>query len=195
MTLSNPPAPITIAILAGGQSRRMGQDKASLQLGGQSWLARLVDAALAVSPSVAVVGRAGARAGIHWLCDDTPGLGPMGGLRTALANLGQPVLLVGCDMPRVDAEALGWLMRVARTSGAAYGLATQRGGQIEPLFSVYDPAVLPRVDARIAAGDLSLRRLIAAGGFDRVEPPPSVGERLLNINTPGELREFLGPKG
>jgi len=194
MNIDNAPASIAIAILAGGQSRRMGQDKASLMLDGQSWLERMIDAARTISPSVAVVGRGGARADIGWLSDEAPGLGPMGGLRTALAHLNQPVLLVGCDMPRVDASALGWLMRAAQESGAKYGVATRRQGRIEPLFSVYDPAVLGRIDARIAAQKLSLRALIEAGGFDFVEPPQSVGERLLNINTPQELRKFLDPE-
>ena len=49
-----------------------------------------------------MIGRTKGRADIRWLSDDVPGLGPMGGLRTALAHLKQPVLLVGCDMPHSD---------------------------------------------------------------------------------------------
>jgi molybdopterin-guanine dinucleotide biosynthesis protein A len=192
MMIENAANHISIAILAGGRSRRMGRDKASLDLGGETWLERIIDAALEVSRSVVVVGRHGARDDIAWLQDEEPGLGPLGGLRTALAHLGRPVLLVGCDMPRVNADALGWLLDISEKSGAELGVATRRDGQIEPLFSVYRPAALERIDARMAAGRLSLRRLIDEGGFEIVEPSPAVRERLLNINTPEELAEFDG---
>jgi molybdopterin-guanine dinucleotide biosynthesis protein A len=184
---------LAIAILAGGQSRRMGRDKAELELGGQTLLERMVDQALLASKTVAVVGRSGARDDVVWMEDDQPGLGPLGGLKTALAHLDQPVLLVACDMPRVDAEALGWLLEKVDHTPQKHGLATMRDGQIEPLFSVYKPAILPLVDACIDSGRLSARRLIEDGEFRMVEAPEQVAAKLVNVNTPGEFEGIAAP--
>ncbi len=188
---TNAPQQPAIAIMAGGQSRRMGRDKAELELGGQTLLDRVVDRALGVRDTVVVVGRTGQRDDVAWLEDEQPGLGPLGGLETVLAALDRPVLLVACDMPLVDEDALCWLLDAfARADAPAHGLATMREGKLEPLFSVYTPAVLPLVDERIAAGRRSLRGLIEAGNFGRVEAPPEVAQKLRNVNTPGEFEDL-----
>lgn len=179
--------PIAIAILAGGQSRRMGQDKALLKVGDTTLLERIIDVAQRLTPTVAVIGRTGERDDTRWIQDDAPGFGPLGGLKTALTHLDQPVILLACDMPRVDAAALQWLLEHARESAAEHGVATLRDGAFEPLFSFYRPALLPRIDAQLATRRLSLRRLIESGDFTRLDAPAPVGAKLLNINTPSEL--------
>ncbi|MFW6057909.1 MAG: molybdenum cofactor guanylyltransferase [Persicimonas sp.] len=189
-----------LAITAGGKSRRMGRDKAELELGGASLLDRMIDEALIaadkqLADTVVVVGRTGTREDVTWLEDDESGLGPLGGLKTVLGHLGRPVLLVACDMPLVDAEALGWLLDEFRISTGEHGLATMRDGQLEPLFSVYRPAVLDLVEERISAGRLSARRLIEDGEFRRVEAPGEVAGKLANVNRPEELeaiRKLMG---
>lgn len=123
------PAPITIAILAGGASRRMGRDKAALVLDGRTLLQRAIDTALSVSPRVLVVGGANGSAafgeevsvsattkrgdGPHFLADTLAGQGPLGGLATALGRAASPVLLLACDMPLLTAGALAWLVHEA----------------------------------------------------------------------------------
>ncbi len=184
-----------IAITAGGKSRRMGRDKAALELGEKTLLDRMIDEALEASDTVAVVGRIGEREDVAWLEDDQPGLGPLGGLKTALSHLDRPVLLVAVDMPLVDADALGWLLDEFGHSAGEHGLATMRDGQIEPLFSVYTPAVLELVEERIAAGRRSARRLIEGGEFGRVEASGEVAGKLANVNRPEELeaiRKLMG---
>lgn len=172
----------------------MGRDKALIQINGESQIDRVIDAALAVSDEVCVVGRQGARADITWLLDETPGLGPMGGLKTALSWLNRPVLLVACDMPRLDEAALRWLNEEFSRSSAACGLAVSRDGRFEPLFSVYSPELLGLIDRSLEAGRLSLSRLIARAEFDQVELPEELAKKLLNINTPEELARFRKSK-
>lgn len=179
--------PIAIAILAGGQSRRMGQDKALLKIDNITLLDRTIDTARQVSDTVAVIGRQGAREDVGWLEDDAPSLGPIGGLKTALTHLNQPLILLACDMPQIDVDALKWLYEQALRSVAAHGFATEHGAQVEPLFSLYRPAVLPAVAAQIAAQRLSLRRLIEGHLFEHRKAPAQVAKKLLNINTPQDL--------
>lgn len=101
------------AVLAGGQSRRFGSDKAQAVVGGRTML----DAARALLPpfvaEVVVIG--GGRAGIDAVPDaPAPGLGPLGGLCGALLHARargyQTVLSVPCDTPDLPAEALAALL-------------------------------------------------------------------------------------
>lgn len=186
-----------IAILAGGESRRMGRDKAVLVLeseGGITLLERLARAALAAAPAEAVriVGRARPEgwplAAVRFVEDETPGAGPLGGLATALRQAdGADTLLVACDMPRIDAGALRWLLdQGAWHQPLGDGLAVQNGAQVEPLFSIYTAACLALVERRLAAGRRSMIGLIETGRFARLAAPPEIAAALANVNTPEE---------
>ncbi len=107
-------------VLAGGQSRRMGRDKALLRLDdGRTLLERTVrvlrtvgldDVVLSVSSperALALREAAPAVAALPVVVDDAPGRGPLGGLAAALrARPGHAVLLVACDLPHLASHAL-----------------------------------------------------------------------------------------
>ena len=182
---------LTVAILAGGESRRMGTDKAALLFGGVPLLERAARTALAAGLPVLVVGRprpdGWGTPGVDFAPDDAPGRGPLGGLGTALGRAPGAVLALACDLPLLTPEALGWLRDQAASGMGEHGLAVVNGGRWEPLFSVYAPACLPLIGARLAAGRLSLHGLIESGGFAPVDAPAWVTAQLVNINTPEEL--------
>ncbi len=193
MTVSQTHPAIAIAVLAGGQSRRMGQDKAALVWQGQTLLERMAQTARQVAPQVLVAGRArpGAWAGpdVPFLPDAQPGEGPLRGLEAALGFAAPAgTLAVACDMPLLGADALRWLLEQTLLSAPAKdGLAVRNAGQWEPLFSVYRPRCLTRVRERLAVGQRSLHRLIEAGEFVSVDAPPWVCAQLVNVNTPADL--------
>ena len=179
------------ALFAGGRSRRMGSDKAGLTVGGETLLERTARIAEEAGLSVLVVGRARpddwSRDTAEFVPDDVPGLGPLGALTTALRRAEQSLLVLACDLPLLDAEALRWLL--TQTPGP-HGLAVVRGGTAEPLFSLYAPACLPLASARLGEGRRSLRGLIEAGSFARVDAPNWIAARLVNVNTPEEWAEI-----
>ena len=180
--------PITIAILAGGQSRRMGTDKAALEVEGVTLLERTVQLALAINPAVLVVGRACPAGwplpGTVFLEDVEAGLGPAGGLATALRQAQTSVLALACDLPLLSEDALRWLIAQAEAKFGPSGLVIESGEGWEPLFSVYDLACLPLIEARLAAGRRSLRGVIEAGAFAFINAPDWVAAQLVNVNTP-----------
>jgi len=187
----------TIAILAGGQSSRMGTDKAMLDVDGEPLLARIAREAKETSPQpspwkgqgvkVLVVGRETptdwAVDGVEFVVDDEAGLGPIGGLAVALSMTDGPVLMLACDMPRLTRRSIGWLVGEVESWAPAWGLAVRNGGQIEPLFSVYQPTLIPMVDERIRHGRRSLYGLIEDASFDFVDAPDDVRTELVNVNT------------
>lgn len=195
---------LTVAVLAGGKSERMGQDKALLPAAGSSSLLEHVvrEAWDATALPVLIVGRArpenwllGDKAAVFVPDDEWPGVGPLGGLQTALRHAnGASVLALACDLPKMTAAALRWLLDKARAAYArgelGDGLATQNGAQIEPLFSVYAASCLPLLDARLAQDRRSLHGLIEAGDFSRLIAPPEVAAALVNVNTPEEWQRY-----
>ena len=182
---------MTAVILAGGESRRMGTDKAALVFSGIPLLERAARAALTAGLPVLVVGRARPDGwplpAVDFAPDAAPGRGPLGGLETALVRAGMPVLALACDTPLLGPDALAWLRDRAASGSGAHGLAVLNGGQWEPLFSVYAPACLPLVQARLASGRLSLHGLIESGDFGRADAPDWVAAQLVNVNTPEDL--------
>jgi molybdopterin-guanine dinucleotide biosynthesis protein A len=203
------PLPL-IAILAGGRSRRLGTDKAALPIGGTTWLAHIARAARQTRCRVAVVGRNGPAGdaasdptddpegdftGVTFVPDKTPGLGPMGGLFTALryAETQDPetsVLLAGCDMPFLSTDAFNWLLDQIREGTGPLGLAVRSDAGLEPLFAGYRPAARALVELRIAERRLSLRGLLDAPAFRIVPAPTWVNEALSNINTAEDRLRF-----
>ena len=181
---------LTIAILAGGESRRMGTDKASLEIGGMTLLERAARLALAVNSSVIVVGRVCPNdwplPEVLFLSDTEAGLGPVGGLATALQHAQTSVLALACDLPLLTPEAVQWLIAQAGMQFAPSGLVSLNSGQQEPLFSVYDLTCLPLIEARLTAGQHSLRGVVKAGSFAFADAPDWVAAQLVNANTPEE---------
>ena len=182
--------PITVAILAGGESRRMGTDKAGLEIGGTTLLERTARLALAVNLPVLVMGRARPDdwllPEVSFLADAEAGLGPVGGLATALRHSQTAVLALACDLPLLMPDAVQWLISRAKLQFAPSGLVALNSGQQEPLFSVYDVSCLPLIEVRLAAGQHSLRGVIKAGNFAFADAPDWVAAQLANANTPEE---------
>jgi molybdopterin-guanine dinucleotide biosynthesis protein A len=92
-------------VLAGGRSRRMGRDKALVDVAGTAMLDWVLKALGEVSDRVVVAGRSEGRAGYEGI-GDPPGLvGPLAGILAAL-GLGEDILVVAVDQPWVRTETL-----------------------------------------------------------------------------------------
>jgi molybdopterin-guanine dinucleotide biosynthesis protein A len=154
---------MTGVVLAGGKSSRMGRDKAALEFDGQLLVGRCVAVLRECFPEVLVIRQ-----------DDLPGLGPIGGLLTALRRAPE-IFVVACDMPFLDAA----LIREMAAQLAGYDAVAIPG---EPLHAAYSARILPLVEAQIAAGDYSLQRLLSKLRVRTVRAAP-----VTNVNTPEEL--------
>lgn len=159
-----------VGVLAGGASSRMGFSKA-LMPGptGEPLVARAVRVAREAGFAVCVVGGGSEHdaiardLGVPFVEDAVVSSGPLSGVVGLLRHAApEPVIVVGCDMPYVDAEAL-------RELGSALAghaiVASRREGRWEPLLSAIDTArVLPVAEERLARGALSLQGLFDAVG-------------------------------
>ena len=185
----------TLGILVGGKSRRMGsRPKGRLLAPGseQPLLEVLVEAGRAAGLDCVLVGDAGAYDGlvvdVPRLADDPAGQGPLGGLRALLLHAGSaPALVVGCDMPHVNAEALVQL-RDAASEAPIVAPRRREDAPWEPLFARYDAArVLPAIDDALAAERRSLQKLFRSLEVDELALTPAVLDALSDWDTPQDV--------
>jgi molybdopterin-guanine dinucleotide biosynthesis protein A len=127
-------------ILAGGESSRMGTDKALLELGGLPMIVRAARLVESVVGSAVIIGSPETyqRLGLSALRDDWPGAGPLGGIATALRVSESPwTLIVACDLPYLTRDWLKHLLNRASNSARDAVLPLSSGGA-EPLCAMYN---------------------------------------------------------
>ncbi len=181
-------------VLAGGQSRRMGQPKAWLPIDGESFLQRIVRTLSEVAGELVVVAAGGQDlpvlpAAAPVVRDPIAGAGPLVGLETgwrALRTQPTRVFVCGCDTPFLKPEFVIAVARACRDREAAVPVTN---GIRHPLAACYAFDLLPRLSAVISAGErrmqaflerLSLYELHA----DEFSTVDSSLKSLININTP-----------
>lgn len=180
---------ITLVILAGGGSRRMGRDKAFLPLNGKPLIHHVTDnlAPLRANETLVITRNPDHYAHLPLTaCRDLiPNCGPLGGLYTAL-TLAQhdTVAVVGCDMPFVDAVLVARLC-VLLTTTPVDAAAPRWRDQPEPLHAVYHRRALSVVEQQLERGDYSMMRLLRR--LDTIYLDVSNNLAFTNVNTPDHL--------
>jgi molybdopterin-guanine dinucleotide biosynthesis protein A len=178
-------------ILAGGRSRRMGQDKALLELDGEPLAARAARTAAEAAGRAYIVGPAAAYGHLGYPCleERFPGLGPLSGLDAALrSGLATWCLLLACDMPGLDAPSLRGLLQAAEQSGCDAAVTVSAGGRAEPLCAVYHARLAGLVEQHLLEGRLALHELLSRIRW--VPLPAPHPDFAANINTPEEWAQW-----
>lgn len=200
-----PAGPPLGLVLAGGQSRRMGRDKARLAAAGgdrtlAAWAAERLAAAC---PEVALADRErGLVPGLPSL-PDGPGRGPAAGLLgAAIAFPGRPLLALACDLPRVPAGLLNELARPGFDLPGFDLIIPRWAGGVEPLCALYGPAALAALAARVARGFLALHDLATEPGLavhylegEALARFGDPAEVFLNLNTPEDWERYVAAWG
>ncbi len=203
---------LTGLILAGGRSRRLGQDKALIRLdpAGPTLIERVVSVLRPLCAEVLIVGGDPARyafLGLPHVPDVYPEAGSLGGIYAGLgAAHCEHALAVGCDMPFLNPALLRYMAdlprdydvlvpRWAREAGGDGILYTPRNElAVQTLHAIYGRACRPPMRALLEAGE---RRIIAFFPQVRVRyvEPDEVarldpaGWSFFNVNTPAQLRQ------
>lgn len=153
---------VTALILAGGASKRMGTDKAFVEVEGVPLIRRVYEAVEPLFAEVLVsAGRETPGRGPfpgRVLYDETPGLGPLGGLLSGLKAASTPwVFMVACDMPYLDPRVIARIMS-ERAEGLLAVVPESPGGP-ESCHALYARAALPLIEAALAEGERAPHRL------------------------------------
>lgn len=189
---------IPLYILAGGQSRRFGSDKARATIGGVPLIVRVAEALRPKAASVTVVAaEAGAYEdlGLTTIADRVGGLGPMGGLAAALGDRERTagagwIALVSCDWLNADAAWLRPLLGRACRDRLEAGCLAYRSERWEPMPGLYHTSIRPAVEERLATRDRAMWRLLESVRARAVDRPAGL-EQLRQANTPASLEDHV----
>lgn len=185
-------AEVTVFILAGGQSSRMGRDKAFLQLGERSLLERALAAARTVTAEVRIVGQQEKFAAYAPVIEDLyAGRGPLAGIHAALRWSSTELnLVLGVDTPFIDTAFLRYLVEQAAASGAVVTVP-RVAGQRQPLCAVYRREFADLAEQALQAGrnridalfEQTSARIIDETEMRKLAFDPGMFD---NLNTPEE---------
>jgi molybdopterin-guanine dinucleotide biosynthesis protein A len=182
---------LAAAILVGGQSRRMGQDKALMTLtpGGLTIVDMVAQALRTVTREILLIGPDSANyafLGLPQVADVLPGAGALGGIHTALASTGSPhVLVVACDMPFLHAGLLQYMASRPRD----YDVLVPFLDRLHPLHAIYARSCLPMIEQCLRSGTYKVTgwfgdarvRTIGRGEMERHD---AALLSCFNLNTP-----------
>jgi molybdopterin-guanine dinucleotide biosynthesis protein A len=164
--------PIAAFILAGGESSRMGSNKALLELGGVPLIVRTARLVESVGIKRTIVGSPEiyARLRLHAIRDDWPGAGPLGGIATALrASESSWNLIVACDLPYLTKAWLEHLIHRAKHSHADVVLPLNDAGA-EPLCAMYNKSSESAIWLALDRGVRKVTDGLAGLHVEHIEP-------------------------
>ena len=179
---------LTVQIMAGGKSTRMGTDKAGVTLGGKTLLELAADKWRGFGAETLLsVGsaerKALARPGMRPVTDRYRSRGPLGGLHGGLLECATEfLLLTAVDCPFVTRElAEGLLSAIGEGDACVYTLE----GRPQPLFGLYRKRCQAAVEGMLEEGENRMVRLLHR--VNTVYLPTDDPAPFRNLNTPEEL--------
>ena len=178
--------PVTVIILAGGKSSRMGTDKALLEFRGQSLLRRQFDTASRVAGPADDVRVCGNGHGLPCWLDDEPGAGPLSGITTALSRtqVGSRLVILPVDMPLLDVTLL------EKLKNASGDEIVTRFRDYEMPFALYNGPLVLALCQRLARSNESLRTFFSCLSVRELEVADGDRFRFLNANTREDWRRL-----
>jgi len=189
------PADLSLAILAGGRSSRMGTDKAFVRVLGRPLIEEILSQSAGLGMESLIITNQPAEyayLGVPLFGDVLPDKGPLGGLYTALHSATRPhVLCIACDMPFVVRPLLDFLISLIPEGDA---IVPRLAGEAEPFRAIYSRACLAPIRAALDAGRMRMIsffpdvrvRFVDEAEIDQFDPQHL---SFFNVNTPEDLEQ------
>ena len=153
---------VSCAILAGGESRRMGQDKAFIQIGGISLFDHVYGKCRELFSELIVVTNQPqqfCKYQAHTVIDALRGAGSLGGLYTGLMRASNyHTFCVACDMPFLKPELVSYLIEKRLNYDIVIPI-TKEG--VEPLHALYSKRCISPIKKLLERGELKITRLLS----------------------------------
>lgn len=184
---------LTVAIMAGGKSSRMGRDKSFVLFNGRPLIESVLAQVAGLGQETLIITNKPAdyaHLGLPTFSDIYADCGPLGGIYTAVARASHPhTLIVACDMPWLNRGLLHYLISLRETADI---IVPRWQKYPEPLHAIYSKACLPAIQARLEARELKITGFFGQVTVRYVERSEIVvwdenGRCFTNLNTPEEL--------
>ncbi len=187
--------PVYGLVLAGGKSRRMGRDKATLERDGKTQLAYLTELLAEHVDRVFVSTRADQqsdpeRQRYDQIVDNVDTEGPAAGILSAMAAYPDvDWLVVACDLPNIDAETIRFLLDHRASEKPFTAFTSTHDGLPEPLCAIYHAGSGETVRRFVDDGVNCPRKMLIRSDTALLEQPDP--RALDNVNTPDDLNDSI----
>lgn len=180
-------------VLAGGQSKRMGTDKGSMQWHGKEQRYYMADLLEEFCDQVFISCRADQvdeiSSSYNTLTDTFLDLGPYGGILSALRSDREKAwLVVACDLPLIDEETLQFLIDSRNRDTIATTFESPHDGLPEPLITVWEPESYATLLHFLGEGYSCPRKVLI--NSEKTILQPQRPEALMNANTPEDAERI-----
>ncbi len=182
-------------VLAGGESSRMGTDKALLEIDGMTMIEHVTETLRNVFEEVVVVSNVPVKysfLNLPVFPDIIRNCGPLGGIHSALTHLNtEAIFVVSCDTPFISEG----LIRHLLTSHTNHDLCVPKmGKEVQPLCGIYKKTALPTITQRLHQHQLRVREIFDLVDTSIIPIGPELpfyhSNLLKNFNTPGEFKQY-----
>lgn len=187
---------ITGVILAGGQSRRMGFNKAEAEMHGESMLIRMIDKLKALTTNIIVSSGILSYPNIivPQVADEYPDCGPLGGIYSVLKVSNTSLnLLVSCDIPLVSISLLKYIVASAAENDCLITVPVDHDGQLQMTCAVYRKDILPFLEHQLHTHAFKMKDLLGLVPVEYVkisrEHPLYQEHAFINVNSPSTLEQ------
>lgn len=188
---------LSAAILVGGESRRMGYNKAFLKIGRSNLVESIVARLKTIFPDVFLVGNDPELYRLlemPVIADLYKGCGPLGGIHAALMAAKTPyVFITACDVPFLDTQVVVYM--AGKVSGYD-AVVPKIKGYLEPLCAVYGKSCLLAMEAQLKCGQCKITDLFSVLHVnyleqEEIEKLTAVEKAFLNVNTPKDMQKAI----
>ena len=192
---------VCAVILAGGQSSRMGSNKALLEIGGRPLISILIDRILPVTDRILISSNDFSSyrfLDFPVIPDQFAGHGPLAGFHSAMTrNICSLYIMLACDLPNLKTPLLQNLVSLAEGYDAA--IPRTLDGLAHPLCAVYRRTCLPCVEQALQRGANKVIEVLFENSLAVRWVGPDEGKfedaDLANVNTPEDLRNLRNLNG
>lgn len=185
-------------ILAGGQSSRMGQDKALILWDGTPLIQRVCQVAAECCQQVYILTPWPERyqdrlqpGNYQFVLESQPGQGPLVALAQGLAEISADwILLLACDLPLLRADMIQeWANQLNQLPSTVLAQVPCQANRWEPMCGFYRHEALPELKRFVEQGGRSFQTWLEQLPVEPIPASPLWSEMLWNCNTPGDLKK------
>ena len=180
---------LTGVIIAGGQSKRMGEDKLFIRFQGDTLLNRAIALLKNITDEIIIsTNRTDLELKYRIVADKVADIGPLGGIYTALLEAKtQKILIIPVDMPLLNMQIIAHLLKNFDNDALINVYRTQNHTQM--LVGLYDKKLLPLIKKQIENNQYKLRSLLQLSAINIIDGS-TFEELFVNTNTPEQLKKI-----
>ena len=180
--------------MTGGKNSRMGgKIKLFLKVGEKTFFQKIMEAMDGIPEIYLSVNTPEPyeKLGLPMVIDEIAGIGPMGGLLSAMRKIdAEALLVVASDMPFVSQEIIGELIKIWEKEQKCCVVRTLYDKKVHPLLAIYPRSILPIVENRVKEENYRMMSVIQEAGVQYVD----LGEddqSTVNVNSREDYQKFI----